>query len=202
MLGLATIGKHDGEVQMSARPRPTQSELLDEDSLLLNPSVEAPAIRLADLKNDEFPSGRPALGNLDPLGRLGRLDPLAFARYLITFSIGIAVASAWQSYGNATREAASLKAISLDRDAVRQSLDRIATSITTSQEQMTRRIERSIDRVAAGQEQTTRGISDLQTFEQYVLDRISTLLPRSTPTTVSKPVLRSPQAPMARSDIP
>jgi hypothetical protein len=202
MLGLATIGKHDGEMQMSARPRPTQSELLDEDSLLLNPSVEAPAIRLADLKNDEFPSGRPALGNLDPLGRLGRLDPLAFARYLITFSIGIAVASAWQSYGNATREAASLKAISLDRDAVRQSLDRIATSITTSQEQMTRRIERSIDRVAAGQEQTTRGISDLQTFEQYVLDRISTLLPRSTPTTVSKPVLRSPQAPMARSDIP
>jgi hypothetical protein len=80
---------------------------------------------------------------------------------------------AWQSYGNATREAASLKAISLDRDTVRQSLDRIATSVATSQEQMTRRIERSIDRLAAGQEQTTRQISDLQTVEQYVLDRIS-----------------------------
>src|SRR2546427_511092 len=44
MLGLATIGKHDGEVQMSARPRPTQSELLDEDLSFLNPSVKAPAI--------------------------------------------------------------------------------------------------------------------------------------------------------------
>ncbi len=105
---------------------------------------------------------------------------------------------AWQSYGNATREAASLKAISLDRDTVRQSLDRIATSVATSQEQMTRRI----DRLAAGQEQTTRQISDLQTVEQYVLDRISTLPPRSAPTTLSKPVLRSPQAPMVRSDIP
>jgi len=90
MLRLATIGKHDGEVQMSARPRPTQSELLDEDLSFLNPSVETPAIRLADLKKDQFPSGRPSLGNLDPLGRLGRLDPLAFARYLITFSaIGV-----------------------------------------------------------------------------------------------------------------
>ncbi len=187
---------------MSARPRPTQSELLDEDSSLLNPSVEAPAIRLADLKNDKFPSRRPSLGNLDPLGRLGRLDPLAFARYLVTFSIGVAVALAWQSYGNATREAASLKAISLDRDAVRQNLDRIATNVATSQEQMTRRIERSIDRLAAGQEQTTRQISDLQTVEQYVLDRISTLPLRSAPTAVSKAVPRSPQVPMARSDIP
>ena len=164
----------------------------------LNPSVEAPAIRLADLKNDQLPSGRPSLSNLDPLGSLGSLEPLAFARYLITFSIGIAVVLAWQSYGNATREAASLKAISLDRDTVRQSLDRIATSVATSQEQMTRRI----DRLAAGQEQTTRQISDLQTVEQYVLDRISTLPPRSAPTTLSKPVLRSPQAPMVRSDIP
>ena len=182
---------------MSARLKPTQSEFLDEDLSLLNPSVEAPAIRLADLKND--PSGRPSLGNLD---RLGRLDPLAFARYLITFSIGIAVALVWQSYGNATREVVALKAISLDRDAVRQSLDRIATSVATSQEQMTRRIERSIDRIAAGQEQTTREISDLQTVEQYILDRLSTLQTRLAATTASKPVLRSPQVPMMRSNIP
>ncbi len=183
---------------MSARLKPTQSEFLDEDLSLLNPSVEAPAIRLADLKND--PSGRPSLGNLDPLGRLGRLEPLAFARYLITFSIGIAVALVWQSYGNATREAASLKAISLDRDALRQSLDRIATSVATGQEQMTRRIEHSIerntDRLATVQDETTREISDLQTFEQYVLHRISMLPPRPAPTTPSKPVLRSPQAPI------
>src|SRR5712671_1040897 len=145
---------------MSAKPKPAQSEFF-EYSLPVKPSAEPPPIRLADLKNDQLPSGRPSLGNLDPLGRLGRLDPLAFARYLITFSIGMAVALVWQSYGNATREAASLKAISLDRDALRQSLDRIATSVATSQEQMTRRIERSIERLAAGQEQTTRQINDV-----------------------------------------
>ena len=85
-------------------------------------------------------------------------------------------------------------------------MDRIATGVATGQEQMTRRIEHSIDRntdrLATGQDETTREISDLQTFEQYVLDRISTLPPRSAPTTVSKPVQRPPQVPMARSDIP
>src|SRR5712675_3192964 len=99
---------------MNARPRPTQSKFLDEDTVPLKASVEAPAIRLADLKNDQFPSERPSLSNLDPLGRLGRLEPLAFARYLITFSIGVALALAWQSYSGATREAASLRAISFD----------------------------------------------------------------------------------------
>jgi hypothetical protein len=178
---------------MSARPKPAQSEFV-EDSPLLKPPREAPAIRLADLKNDWLPNGRPA--NPDPLGRLGRLEPLAFARYLITFSVGVAAALAWLSYGNATREAAQLKAISLDHDALRLSIDRLATSVATSQEQMTRRIERGIDRLAAEQDLTTGEISDLQTFEQYLLDKISTLAPRSTVITAPKPVLRSPQAPI------
>src|SRR6266436_7689868 len=69
----------------------------------------APAIRLVD---DQFPSWQPSVGSLVPLGRvsslvplgkLGRLYTLAFARYLIAFSIGVAVAFTWQSYGNATR---------------------------------------------------------------------------------------------------
>ena len=182
---------------MSARPKPAQSEFLD-DSLPVKLSGEPAPIRLADLKSDQLPSGRLSLGNLDPLGRLGRLEPLAFAPYLITFSIGVAVALAWQSYGNATGEVAALKAISLDRDAVRQSLDRIATSVAASQEQMTR----SIDRLVAGQEQTTREISDLQTVEQYILERLATLQTRLAPTTASKPVPRSPQAAMVRSNIP
>jgi hypothetical protein len=185
---------------MGAKPRLKLSACF-EDSLRFKPSVEAPAIRLAYLKNDHLPSVRSSVGNLDLLGSLGRLDPLVFARYLITFSIGLAVALAWQSYGDATREAAVLKAISLDREAMRQSIDRIAASVATTQEQMTRRIERiverSTDRLAAGQEQATREISDLQTFEQYVLGRNSTPPSRPAPTTVSRPVLRWPQAPLA-----
>jgi hypothetical protein len=130
-LGWPPSGIQWREVQMSAMPRPMQSECLDEDSVSLKASAEVPAIRLADLTNDQFPSWRPSLSDLDPLGRLGRLEPLAFVRYLITFSIGVAVALAWQSYGNATREGASFKAITLDHDAVRQSLDRVTTSVTT-----------------------------------------------------------------------
>jgi len=183
---------------MSARPKPTQSEFV-EDALLRKPPIGAPAIRVADLKNDPL-TGRPSLGGLDPLGKLGRLDPLVFARYVVTFSIGAAVALAWHSYRNSTSEAVLLKALSLERDALWQSVDRLAASVATSQEQMTRRIERGIDRLAAGQEQTTREISDLQTFEQYVLDRISTPPPRSSPTTASKPALRSPQASVVHSD--
>jgi hypothetical protein len=183
---------------MSVRRKPTQSEFF-EDSLLLKPSVDVPAIRLLDLKNDQFPSARHQFGNLNPLGSFGRLEPLAFARYLITFSLGVAVALALHSYGDATREAAALKAISLDHDAMRQSIDRIASIVAASQEQMTRRIEHSIERstdqLAAGQEQTARDISDLQTVEQYVLDRVSTLPTRTAASTMSKPVLR-PQAPI------
>src|SRR6266446_102603 len=101
---------------MSARPKPAQSEFV-EDSLPVKPSAEPPPIRLADLKNNRLPSGRPSVVNLAPLAGLCRLEPLVFARYLITFSIGVAVALAWQSYGDAARQTASLKAISLDRDA-------------------------------------------------------------------------------------
>jgi hypothetical protein len=191
---------------MNARPKPTQSEFVA-DSLHVKPSVDPPAIRLADLKNDLLRSGRPSLGNLDPLGSLGRLDPLTFARYLITFSVGLAVALAWQSYSGAAREAASLKAISLDRDALRQSIDRIATSLATNQEQMTRSlergIERGIDRLAASQEETTREISDLQTVEQYLLDRVSALAQRPAPVAAGKFVLRPPaQAPHRRAGDP
>ncbi len=59
-----------------------------------------------------------------------------------------------------------------------------------------RSIERGIDRLAVGQEQTMREIGDLQTVEQYLLDRISTLPQRPAPSTVSKPAPPSPQAPV------
>jgi hypothetical protein len=182
---------------MSARPRPTQSAFFA-DTLPPEPSVEAPAIRSADLKNDQMPSWQRLLASLDPLSRLGRLKPLAFARPLITFSIGVAIALAWQSYGGTGREPIApaapsldqqqLNAMSLDLDAVRQSVDRIAAS----QVQMTR----SVSELTAGQEWMTRDFtSELQAVEQDVHDKISVLPPRSAPAQLSKPAPRPSQAP-------
>src|ERR1700730_1469492 len=79
---------------MSTTLSPTQSEF-SEDLPPVKPPVEVPAIGPADLKNDRFPSGRPSFG---------RRAPLAFARFLITFCIGVAATLAWQSYGDAARE--------------------------------------------------------------------------------------------------
>jgi hypothetical protein len=192
-LGLATM-TNVTEAPMSRTQSPNQSEFF-EDSSVLDQSVDPPPIRPADLKNDAFPSWRPSLNNLDPLALFSGLEPIAFARYLITFSIGAAVALAWQSHSGASREVDSLKtALSLDRDAVQQSIDRIATRIIISQEEMTHTIERGVDRLAAGQERAMSAISDLQTVEQYFLDRVSTPPP---PATGPKLVLRPSQAPTA-----
>src|SRR5258708_37521467 len=79
---------------MSARPSPAQSEF-SEGSLPVKPSVEAPVIRPADLKNDRSPKRRQSLA--------ARV-PLAIARFLITFGVGVATTLAWQSYGDAARE--------------------------------------------------------------------------------------------------
>ena len=62
-----------------------------------------------------------------------------------------------------------LNAMSVDLDAVRQSIDRIATSMTAIQEQMSRgadriateQIARSVAQLTAGQEQMTREITKL-----------------------------------------
>src|SRR5258707_184943 len=205
---------------MSAMPSPAQSEF-SEGSLPVKPSVEAPVIRPADLKNDRSPKRRQSLA--------ARV-PLAIARFLITFGVGVATTLAWQSYGDsareliansgpefgglapqaapversvpdriepaATRAAAAdpqqLNPLSLDLDAVRQSVDRIAAG----QEQMTR----TVDQLAAGQEQMAREINKLQAIEQYMLYKNSEPPPRpaAAPAPAPKPVPRPAQTPTVR----
>jgi hypothetical protein len=160
---------------------------------LLKPSVEAPAARTADLKDDRLPNWWSS--------RLSRLAPLAFARYLIAFFIGVTATVVWQTYGDAARgmiaPAASsadqerFNAMGLDLDEVRQSIDRVAASLATSQEQITR----SVDQLAAGQEQMTREITKLQAVEQYVLYKNSEPVLRPAPAPF-KPVWRPSPAPV------
>ena len=118
-----------------------------------------------------------------------------------------------------------LNAIAIDLEAVRQSIDRIATGFAAGQEQVTRSIDRiapsvaanqeqmtrSIDRIAAsqeeiarsvsrlttGQEQMTREITKLQEMSQYALYKGSEPPAQLATPPARKPAPRSPQAPTA-----
>ena len=113
---------------MSTMPSHTQPEF-SAASVLVKPSVETVAGRPAKVKNDQLTTSRSSLG---------KRASLAFAYYMIVFSVGIAATLAWQTYGDAARQliapAASLpdqqqlNAISLDLDAVRRSIDGLAIS--------------------------------------------------------------------------
>ncbi len=166
-----------GVLAPSLRPRP----------------VEAPPVRPAGLSNDLFSNRRLFLD---------QLDPLAAARYLIAFLIGVAATVAWQSYVNPAGQAIASTANS-DRqpnaillDTVRRSVDRINTGISTGQEQ----ISRSVDKLVAGQDQMTREINKLQSVVLYKNAESS---PRSASGPALNPALRPSQAPVeadARSD--
>jgi Mg2+ and Co2+ transporter CorA len=109
-------------------------------------------------------------------------------------------------------------------DAVRQSVDQIATGIATSQEQITRSIDRiapsvanqeqmtrSIDRIAASQEEMARSVKRLTTGQEQMTHEITKLheiaqyaLPKNSEPSVQpaapparKPAPRSSQAPTA-----
>jgi hypothetical protein len=165
-------------------------------SLLVKPSVEDAARSPAKVKKDDLPRGQPSIG---------KRASLAFAYYLIVFSVGIAATLAWQTYGDTARNLIAptlsipdqprLNAESLDLDAVRRSIDGLAISIGTaiaaSQEQTTR----SIDQLTAGLEQMTREIIKLQAVERYVLYKNSDPPPRPVPAPAPKPVSRPPQVP-------
>jgi hypothetical protein len=187
---------------MSVMPSHTQPEF-SAPSFLVKPSVEAFSIPPTELKIDQPHNGRPSFR---------KRTSLAFAYYMIVFSFGIAATLAWQTYGDAARRliaAASstsdqqqqLNAISPDLDAVRRSIDGLAsgigTSIATSQEQTTR----SIDRLAAGLEQMTHEIAKLQAVEQFVLHKNSEspLHPAPAPTPMPRPSQAPPVLTPARN---
>jgi hypothetical protein len=98
------------------------------------------------------------------LSWLGKLAPLVFARYLITFFIGAIAALAWQSYRDVTREELSATAPA-NLDLVRRSIDRLAAEIIK-----------------------------VEAAEQDILDKISTAPSRPTAAAVRNSVPRSSQA--------
>jgi septal ring factor EnvC (AmiA/AmiB activator) len=105
----------------------------------------------------------------------------------------------------------------LDVEALRQSIDRIATSIASGQEQMTssadriatsqdqiarsvdriatsqEQIARSVDRLTADQEQMTREITKLQEIERSIRLKNSEASPRPASAPAPKPIPASPK---------
>jgi hypothetical protein len=179
---------------MSAILSPTQTEF-STASPLVTPSAEAPAARPTNPKSDQLP---------DKSWR-GGLTPLDFARDVTALLIGVAATLAWQTYGDtarhmivaaaSSRDQHAFNAISLDLDAMRQSVNGLATSIAINQ----RQIIHNIEQLSAGQEEMTREIGKWQTVEQSLLYKNPDAPPRQAPAAAAKLILRPSQASTAVS---
>jgi uncharacterized phage infection (PIP) family protein YhgE len=217
---------------------PPHTSEISRGALPFKKLVEVVAVDPANLKNDQLETEQL---------RFGKRVRLSLAA--IIFCIGVAATLAWQSRGDAAREAIAsafpqlgwlapqsvpvtqntpdvfvpaasaapspdqpqLTAMPLDLDAMRQSVDQIATGqgqmtrsvgqIAASQEQMVQMVNqltagqeqltRTVGELTAGQEQLTREITKLQAIEQYILYKNS-----EAPT--PKPVPRPSQTRTAR----
>jgi hypothetical protein len=89
---------------MSAMLSPAQSELPGV-SLPVEMSTDETTVRPTGLKNDWSPSERPSRG---------KQALLVFARFSVTFCIGVAAALAWQLYGEEVREKIAISFPQLD----------------------------------------------------------------------------------------
>jgi methyl-accepting chemotaxis protein len=198
------------DLQMSAISNSAESRSVTGSLPAKRQLVEKVAIDPADLKDDQLQSEGPSLGKrfqltLAPITffigvaatlawqsygdgarkgiassfpRLGWLAPQAAPVAPSTRDIVADTASA-----NPSPDQRQLDDVSPDFDEVRQSVDRIATSIVATQEHMTQSVDRiaagqeriaqTVDQLATGQEQMSREVAKLQAIEQYILYRNS-----------------------------
>jgi hypothetical protein len=124
-----------------------------------------------------------------------------FARFLITFCIGVAATLAWQSYGDAAREsiAGSYPQLSwlAPQPAAAQTIPAAIVPPTDSSDPQELKtisfnlaaIRKRVDQLSASQDQITRDIATkLQTVKQEILDKISVPSPQAIATPARKPV--------------
>jgi hypothetical protein len=212
---------------MSAMSSPTQSELYP-GLLPVEPSAAPPPVSPVTLENDRPQSEQPSLRKR--VSRAVRGFLIAFcigvAATLAWQSYGDEareiVANSYPQLGWLAPQAEPIApetialaasgvdsqqlSASLDLDALRQSIDKIAASIASIQEQVSRSADRiateqiahSVAQLAAGQEQMTREITKLQAVEQYVLYKNAEPPPRPAPAPARKPVPQWTQAPAVR----
>jgi hypothetical protein len=158
--------------------------------LPVEPPDEPPSVRPTTLENDRPPNGQPSRRK-----RASR----ALSLFLVAFCLGVAATLAWQSYGDTARQIIAnsypqvrwlapqakpvaqsapnmivlaapatpsfdqqqLTAMSLDLGAVRRSIDRIAAGQEQIREQITHSTDQIATSVSVGQEQITRSIDQI-----------------------------------------
>jgi hypothetical protein len=209
---------------MSAMPSAAQSELYS-GLLPVEPAVEPPPVRPTILENDESQSQKPSLRKRASraITRFLTTFCIGVAATLAWQSYGDAareiIASSYPQLGWLAPQAepnrpdtidlvapaavsGDQQQLSLDLDAVRQSVDRIAAGIAVIQEQVSRSADRlateqiahNVAQLAAAQEQMTGEITKLQAIEQFVLYKNAEPPQRPTPAPMRSPGPRSSQA--------
>jgi hypothetical protein len=177
---------------MGAMPSRAKSESY-KGLLPIELSIETPAVFTADM-------GRQQFANEQPSDR--QEDSRPFARFLITFCIGVAATLTWQSYNGAVKKiiagsspqfawlAPQAPVGRTVTDAIEQIItriaDRIVANIAAGQEQ----ISHTVDQLAAGQEQMTREMIKLEAMSQYGLSKSLEPPPRQTHAATPKPGTR------------
>jgi hypothetical protein len=209
---------------MNATPSPAHEFYIG--LLPMEPSLEPPPIRPTILENDEPQNKQPsfrkrasrALTRFLVTFSMGASATLAWQSYgdaLREVIADVYPQLSWlapdEAVPQSTPEAVELAAsavdsqqlsASLNLDALRQSIDKIATGISTIQEQMslsadriaTEQIAHSVAELSAGQAQMTREITKLQAVEQYVLYKSAETPTRPAPAAARNQAGRQAQA--------
>ncbi len=160
----------------------------------LKPSMHSP--RSSSLKDDPVASGRPSVGRR------------IFPRFFIAVLIGVGGTLAWQSYGDAARETvvaraptlAWLLSVSTTKSPAGaatssypvQQLEPLASNLDV--------VRRSLERLAAKQDQMAQNIATLQAVEEDIRQKMSYTPPFLSLQAASIPQPKPPQ-PRAQSSV-
>ena len=162
------------------------------------PSIHSP--HSSSLKDDQVASGRPTIGR-----RIFR----TLTRFFIAVLIGIGATLAWQSHGDAAREMVVARAPSLGwllsvsttkspavaataPDPVQQ-LEPLASNLDV--------VRRSVEQLAAKQEQMAQNIATLQALEEDIRQKVSSPPPPPSQQ-ASIPQYKPPQPRVQSSSVP
>ena len=164
----------------------------------MKPSIRSP--RPPGLNDDQVASDQPSIGR-----RIFR----TLARFIIAVLIGIGATLAWQSHGDAAREMVVARAPSLGwllsvsttkspavaataPDPVQQ-LEPLASNLDV--------VRRSVEQLAAKQEQMAQNIATLQALEEDIRQKVSSPPPSPSQQAASIPQQKPPQPRMQPSAV-